>query len=358
MAKGFSISGSDFDVLFEAPYTNFNTTTFTGLNPTCTYCTRYFGDNPNGGTYFYSRNGTKFDASPRGFLPSNYKVATITTTGKWMKIQRESTGFSVTVNNSTTTYRNSNRGSYPINRVGLLFCGGGAGGGNGSADLTWYSDTYGEAHWDAGHGGGGGATIGVTLWLDKYTYYLYIGKGGYSDSIGGASYLRLTSSSGTLLATANGGNYSSGGTATINNSNYFTLLGSAKGGNGGQGGGVSTYSFNTEWSEDYADGAYSPLLGNASGTFSGYYSQNVSGARINDVSARTGKTGNEYTWYTMSGDSYEMGQGPAGRSALSNSYGCGGCGGDAGISSDSWGSMSTYYNNGDSGSDGVAFFYY
>ena len=214
MAKGFYIGSDDFDNLFETPYTNFNTTTFTGLSPTCKYCTRLWGTNPNANGY-YKYNTTTFDASPRGFLPSNYKVATVTTTGRWMKIQRESTGFSV----NGTTYRNSNRGSYPINRVGLVFCGGGAGGtGGGSSISVDGSDGY-YFDWSGGNGGGGGASVAVTLWLDSYTYYIYLGaggRGGDGDSSsssggtvganGGASYLRLTSSSGTLLATANGGN--------------------------------------------------------------------------------------------------------------------------------------------------------
>lgn len=368
MAKGFQIEGNDFDVLFEAPYTNFNTTTFSGVSPTCKYCTRYFGDNPNGGVHYYAKNGTHYDASPRGFLPSNYKVATISTTGKWMKIQRESTGFSVTVNNSTTTYRNSNRGSYPINRVGLVFCGGGAGGGGGGAYVEMDGDAGFYANWSAGNGGGGGATVAVTLWLDKYTYYLYLGAGGSGGGSstssssggqvggnGGASYLRLTSSSGTLLATANGGKCDqSEAAATINNSSYTTTVATAKGGYGGAGGACYDMYQSLEYDYGYADDIYQAGSAGSSGTLSGYFSQQVSGARINQSNSGIDA---HYDWTSPDGNSYWMGAGGEGRSAMDTTAGCGGRGGDAGYNQGSW-SVDAYAENGGSGKGGRAFFYY
>lgn len=360
MAKGFQIDGNDFDVLFEAPYTNFGTVTFSGVSPTCKYCTRYFGDNPNGGTHYYAKNGTKYDASPRGFLPSNYKVATVTTTGRWMKIQRESTGFSV----NGTTYRNSNRGSYPINRVGLVFCGGGAGGAGGGSSITADGDSY-YFDWAGGNGGGGGATVAVTLWLDKYTYYIYLGaggaggdgdssssSGGKTGGNGGASYLRLTSSSGTLLVTANGGK--AGGnhddsTATINNGNYFTTVGTAKGSGGGNGGMAQGYS-------DPVYGGYLDFVLDADGSFNsgsiaGYLSQQVSGSRIS--MSGSGKSA-YYNWTGPDGSDHQMGGGGGGVSAM-GTYG--GNGGDAN-ETESWGEPVGYVENGANGQGGVAWFYY
>lgn len=365
MAKGFCIGGSDFDTLFEASYTNFNTVTFSNLSPTCKYCTRYFGDNPNS-KYSYGNNRTLFDASPRGFLPSNYKVATVTTTGRWMKIQRESTGFSV----NGTTYRNSNRGSYPINRVGLVFCGGGAGGDGGGAFVEMDGDVGFYANWSCGNGGGGGGTVAVTLWLDKYTYYLYLGRGGRGGSEsttsssggglgnnGGASYLRLTSSSGTLLATANGGIRGSSGeqaTGVINNSSYTTTVGTAKGAYGGTGGYCDDMYLNTDMGYGYADGVGNFSGSSNSGTLSGYFSQQVSGARINQT---IGGVSDYYSWDAPDGNQYQMGPGCEGRSAMDTVAGCGGRGGDAGYNQGSWSTEAYAYAGGD-GNDARAFFYY
>ena len=364
MAKGFLIGSNDFDVLFEAAFSNFATTTFSGLSPTCIYCTRYYGSNPNANGY-YKYNTTIFDASPRGFLPSNTKVATVTTTGQWMTIKRESTGFSV----NGTTYRNSSRGSYPINRVGLVFCGGGGGASGWQAsswDNSWatYRQEYSA---QTGSAGGGGGTVACVLNLDAYNYSLYLGNGGASAgwdtkaSSGGDSTLKLTSSSGTTLAIAYGGeggygyNYwgtaAGGSTYLLNNSSYYTGLGGVNGGGGGE----NSY-YNVYWDSygelsEYSHRGPYEVIGGSTSTANYYLSQQVSGSKITIGSSAVAN----YEPDPIFGD--DIGFPSGGACAITkisgSAYGFGGDGYmDLSIQNDS------AYGSGENGNNSVALLFY
>ena len=363
MAKGFKIGNSDFDDLFESPYTNFATTTFSGLSPTCKYCTRYWGDNPNA-TGYYKYQNTILDASPKGFLPSNYRVGVVTTTGRWMLIKKETTGFSV----NGSVFRNSNRGSYPINRVGLMFCGGGAGGAGADCSITEDGGGY-YYNMARGAGGGGASTICVVLWLDKYNYYLYLGAGGAggggSTSSGGSgegdggenSYLRLNSSSGTLLATATGGFTTDESSPVINNQNYFSLISSAKGSAPGSASSREGY-YHPDYG-GYLDYAYEGNGSENSGTIDGYFSQIVTGSQMR--SYNSGKDDYE-TWEGPDGTTYYLRYGNPGVCAMpyyagSPDRGYGGYGGDAYYDPSSWEGPGIGAD-GDAGIAGAAYFYY
>ena len=128
--------GLDFDDLFEAAFGDLPSITFANLSPTCQYTNN--GSNNANIRGFYKNGSTAYNAGIAGGCPSNTMIFSTETPGTY-NISLAAGGVSV----NGTTYYNSNRGSYPYNKVGLFLSGGGGGGG-------------GVAYKSGGGGGGGG----------------------------------------------------------------------------------------------------------------------------------------------------------------------------------------------------------
>lgn len=106
MAKGFKINGVDFDDLFHAPVSGIDTVTFAGLSPTCTYCKRITGSNPNAAGY-WKYNGVVYDAQPKNVEP--WTAQTITLTNPNSSLVFRSISGNLYTNSSCTTKATTNR---------------------------------------------------------------------------------------------------------------------------------------------------------------------------------------------------------------------------------------------------------
>lgn len=207
------VGTNDFDGIFESPYLDFDTVSFSGISvsgDTPVYIKRPSirgGENPNDRFYYANDTHTYmsddhhmicdgctyklYDAAPRGHIATSYRITTITnndTSGeRELYITSNYKGVRVVFYNSSGTtsesyYSNSNRGEYFIYKLGVLFCGGGGGGAPGNNNGTQAPD------WGGGGGGGAGAAL-CLLDLKNYDYWITLGVKGSPGSKGGDSYI-------------------------------------------------------------------------------------------------------------------------------------------------------------------------
>ena len=318
------INGVNINTIFEAAYGNFANTSFSNVTPSLSYIQDYLGENTTNSKIYSFISGAyeQFEASPRGYIASNTRIATYRgdTTSR-LTLYQTSSGLYV---NGSSIY-NSSRGSYPINRVGLVLIGGGGGGGTGRKIGTIEN---------SGGGGGGGAIALVTLMLEGgREYNITIGAGGAGgDASGnddkngtqGGSTLLVTDGGETLVTCAGGGGGTRGGSSSnaggsggavthssADEANYIIWGNGSRGGAGGRGG-VSRDLFS---SVDAADGNLP-----STDTTIGYY---ING--INNSSANV-----SITYYPGSRTSQSGGGGGgAGVTDRGTFFGRGGAGGDA-----------------------------
>jgi len=274
------ISGS-FSDLFEAPYSNFSTVSFSGISvngSSLNYIKRPSsrgGSNPNDRFYYCSGleshvteehhtmiDGalyTLYDAAPKGHIASNTKIATVINNTDYARevyirsaddydfdehTQRK--GIYVAVYNddgniiSSNYYYNSDRGKYRIFKVGVLLCGAGGAGGGGYTTGTPQPD------WSGGGGGGSGTCL-CLLDLENNDYWITLGAKGigsatYIGASGGDSYIErenLETQDYERIVTCyggSGGNRRTGGAGgSVNHATCEEYIASSTGGTGGAG---------------------------------------------------------------------------------------------------------------------------